>query len=281
MKFSKIGGLLQEQDSTGKRSLTKDDLQVMALLKWLEENGENEVTANDISEIGEFYYLSQYEVDGVNGSFTVGDDYDMLRSSRESIEQMIDDLGYESFNLDFVKAHLNEKRLIKYAYEYFSEDVYNYPEGYFEDSQRMLSSKQDEEVEILERKKSRIERTKQQFENMLGGENDEWAESKIQDIEEILSDLNLEIEEIKSNPEGDFSDDLIDEQVEISVGSVRDNPWGFIEDLNINFEEFIDKDDFIQEIIDVDGYGHVLNSYDGNADEVYVNGDLFYVMRID
>lgn len=281
MKFSKIGGLLQEQDSTGRRTLTKDDLQVMALLKWLEENGENEVTANDISEIGEFYYLSQYEVDGVNGSFTVGDDYDMLRSSRESIEQMIDDMGYESFNLDFVKAHLNEKRLINYAYDYFSEDVYNYPEGYFEDSQRMLSSKQDEEVEILERKKSRIERTKQQFENMLGGENDEWAESKIQDIQEILSDLDLEIEEIKSYPEGDFPDELIDEQVRISMGSVRDNPWGFIEDLNINFEEFIDKDDFIQEIIDVDGYGHVLNSYDGNADEVYVNGDLFYVMRID
>jgi hypothetical protein len=281
MKFSKIGGLLQEQDSTGRRTLTKDDLQVMALLQWLEENGENEVTANDISEIGEFYYLSQYEVDGVNGSFTVGDDYDMLRSSRESIEQMIDDMGYESFNLDFVKAHLNEKRLIDYAYDYFSEDVYNYPEGYFEDSQRMLSSKQDEEVEILERKKSRIERTKQQFENMLGGENDEWAESKIQDIQEILSDLDLEIEEIKSYPEGDFPDELIDEQVRISVGSVRDNPWGFIEDLNINFEEFIDKDDFIQEIIDVDGYGHVLNSYDGSTDEVYVNGDLFYVMRID
>jgi hypothetical protein len=145
----------------------------------------------------------------------------------------------------------------------------------------MLSSKQDEEVEILERKKSRIERTKQQFENMLGGENDEWAESKIQDIQEILTDLDLEIEEIKSDPQGDFSDDIIDEQVKISVRNVGHDPWGFIEDHNINFEEFIDKDDFIQEIIDVDGYGHVLNSYDGSTDEVYVNGDLFYVMRID
>jgi hypothetical protein len=43
----------------------------------------------------------------------------------------------------------------------------------------------------------------------------------------------------------------------------------------------VDKDAFIQGVIDADGYGHTINSYDGNADEIYINDTLFYVMRID
>ena len=43
----------------------------------------------------------------------------------------------------------------------------------------------------------------------------------------------------------------------------------------------IDKDEFIQDVIDTDGYGHTINSYDGSADEVTIQDQLFYVMRID
>ena len=49
----------------------------------------------------------------------------------------------------------------------------------------------------------------------------------------------------------------------------------------LEWEHYIDKDEFIQDVIDTDGYGHTINSYDGSADEVRVNDQLFYVMRID
>jgi len=31
----------------------------------------------------------------------------------------------------------------------------------------------------------------------------------------------------------------------------------------------------------LDGYGHFLARYDGDAHEVYADGELFYIMRID
>ena len=51
--------------------------------------------------------------------------------------------------------------------------------------------------------------------------------------------------------------------------------WG------LDWEEYVDKDEFINGVVDADGYGHTLNGYDGTAEEITVLGDLYYVMRID
>jgi hypothetical protein len=51
--------------------------------------------------------------------------------------------------------------------------------------------------------------------------------------------------------------------------------WG------LDISDYINKDDFIYGVIDTDGYGHTMNGYDGSADEVYVEDNLYYVMRID
>ena len=53
-----------------------------------------------------------------------------------------------------------------------------------------------------------------------------------------------------------------------------------MEEYGLEFEDYVDKDDYIQGVIDADGYG-IVNGYDGNVDEVYVQNELFYVMRID
>jgi hypothetical protein len=53
------------------------------------------------------------------------------------------------------------------------------------------------------------------------------------------------------------------------------NEWG------LEWNEYVDKDAFIKAVIDEDGYGHTLNGYDGSADEVTIQDELFYVMRID
>ena len=55
----------------------------------------------------------------------------------------------------------------------------------------------------------------------------------------------------------------------------------FIVDFGLEVSQFINKGKFIEEIINTDGYGHTLNRYDGSADEVFVDGDLFFIMRID
>jgi hypothetical protein len=115
----------------------------------------------------------------------------------------------------------------------------------------------------------------------MDGENDDQLQDKIDELNDASAEYESEIEEIEENPDGDFPDELIENKVEELLSDVRYDPESFITELGLEWNNFIDKDEFIQGVIDADGYGHTINSYDGSADEVYVNDELFYVMRID
>ena len=58
------------------------------------------------------------------------------------------------------------------------------------------------------------------------------------------------------------------------------DPMNFIRELGLELDNFINKRDFIEGVIDADGYGHTLSSYDGNADEVTVEGFTYWVIRL-
>ena len=45
------------------------------------------------------------------------------------------------------------------------------------------------------------------------------------------------------------------------------------------FLEFVDVDGVIEDIINDDSYGSIINRYDGNDDEYKVNGKWYHVMR--
>lgn len=48
----------------------------------------------------------------------------------------------------------------------------------------------------------------------------------------------------------------------------------------MNAEDFVDRDAFIQGVVDEDGYGQ-LSPYDGNYEVFDVMGTSYYVFRID
>jgi hypothetical protein len=50
--------------------------------------------------------------------------------------------------------------------------------------------------------------------------------------------------------------------------------------LKIVNQNYVNVDGVIDDIIEADGYGHTLNFYDGNADEVTIQNETYYVMRI-
>ena len=58
-----------------------------------------------------------------------------------------------------------------------------------------------------------------------------------------------------------------------------DDIEGTIQHYGLNIEEFIDKDGFIQDIINADGYGQ-LSSYDGSYDTVIINDTEYYIFRV-
>ena len=160
-------------------------------------------------------------------------------------------------------------------------DVENNSDVYFDDSERQLSDEQEEKIGIL---KMRISQTQQLISNLEeqdDDENDDSIQEKIEELEDLIVEYEDEIGDIENDPEGDFPQDLIDDKVEELVSDVRRDPENFMNEFGLEWERYIDKDDFIQGVIDTDGYGHTLNRYDGSADEIYVQDQLFYVMRID
>jgi hypothetical protein len=145
----------------------------------------------------------------------------------------------------------------------------------------MLSNKQEEKIEILRKRIEYNTVTIEKLEAQMDGENDDLIQEKIDELNELSEEYIAEIEEIEEDPDGEFPDELIDEKVESLVSDARYDPESFMSEMGLSWSEYVDKDEFIEGVIEADGYGHTLNSYDGTADEVYVNDKLFYVMRID
>ena len=282
MKFSMIKGILPEQDST-KGPVDMIDVKANVLYEWLIENGEDpdEVSISDIEHRGSYYDTDEFEVEGVDGVFTVGTDNEMMSSSKQSLEEMIDEMGYEGFSRSLLEEFIDEEEVSYYAKDFYEDDVYSNPESYLDDDKRMLSNKQKEQVDIFEMRKDRLNRSIEQFLNGLGGENDEWYRRKIKELEGIVEEFDEEIEMIKGDPDGDYPEDLVSQVIDDNVREVKRNPMQFMDDFGLDFSNFINKKKFIEEIINTDGYGHTLNRYDGSADEVFVDGDLFFIMRID
>ena len=282
MKFSMIDRLLPEQDSK-KGYAEMLDAKANVLYEWLIENGEDpdEISISDIEHRGSYYDTDEFEVNGVDGIFAVGTEDEMISSSTEYLKDYIDEMGYEGFSESFLEQFIDEDEVAEYARDFYDQDVYDNPESYLDESRRMLSSQQQEQVDIFEMRKDRLGRSIEQFLKGLGGENDEWYRGKIKELEGIIEEYDVEIEMIKSDPDGGFPEELVSQVIDDNVREVKRNPMQFIDDFGLEVSNFINRREFIQEVIDTDGYGHTLNRYDGNADEVFVDGDLFFVMRID
>ena len=282
MKFSMIKGILPEQDSK-KGPVDMIDVKTNVLYEWLLENGEDpdEVSISDIEHRGSYYDTDEFAVEGIDKIFAVGTDDEMMSSAKEYLEDYIEEVGYGGYDNSLLEEYIDEEEVAYYAKDFYEDDVYSNPESYLDDDKRMLSSKQKEQVDIFEMRKDRLGRSIEQFLNGLGGENDEWYRRKIEELEVIIEEFNEEIEMIKGDPDGDYPETLVSQVIDDNVSEVKRDPMRFIDDFGLEISNYINKEKFIKEIINNDGYGEILNRYDGTADEIFLDGDLFFVMRID
>jgi len=250
----------------------------------IESINENKIDVYNIIPNGTHYDTTEFEV--INAGlddrrYAVGNEDEMQSSSYEAVENLIDDIGYEGFNASFARQHIDEDAVADYAEETYDDDVRQNPDVYFDDSERLLSDEQEEKIGILKMRISQTQKLISNFEEQYDGEDDESVEEKIDELTDLIVEYEDEIDEIENSPEGEFPNDLIDDKVQELVSEVRRDPESFMNDFGLDWEHYIDKDEFIQDVIDTDGYGHTINSYDGSADEITIQDQLFYVMRID
>jgi hypothetical protein len=245
----------------------------------------SKIDVYNIVSTGEFYDTTEFEViDSSNvesNRYAVGDEDEMKSSAYDYVDQLIDDIGYRGFSENFAKGYIDEEEVIRYAEDLFDDDVRENPESYIDEEDRLLSRDQEEKIEQLRIRISQAESMIERFESEMDGDNDDDLQERVDEMNERIEELNDEITEIEEDPEGDYPEDKIEEAIENRMSDVRYDITGFMEDFGLNWEDYIDKDEFIEGVIDADGYGHTLNSYDGNADEMKVMDKWYYVMRLD
>jgi hypothetical protein len=244
---------------------------------------ENKIDVYHIIPDGEFYDTTQFIVIDAgldDREYAVGTESEMESSSYDRVDSLLDDIGYDGFGKNFVMGHIDTDEVVSYFRDFFEDDAANEPSAYVDEEYRMLSDEQEDQIRFMKEKIEAFELKIERLEYELGGEDDDEIQSDIDEINEEIEGLNDEISDIESSPEGDYPEDKIEEAVEDRLRDVKYDPESYINDWGLDYENFINRREFVKDVVDTDGYGHTLNGYDGNADEQKVQDEWFYVMRI-
>jgi hypothetical protein len=222
-------------------------------------------------------------VDGTE--WAVGDEGEMEQASREAVESMLDDIGIEGFNRSFVENHIDEDGVESYIRDFFDHDVNENPEVYLDDDSKNLSSSQEEEIAKLKQEEVELETERDEL-NSDDFEED-YIEQRTSEIETRLLEIQDEIEEINDNPNGDYDQNDIDKIIDDQVYQYTSNIESFVSNfMGMDYfqwildHDFINKEELIESVVDSDGYGVSLSSYDGDVNEEVIDGTTYYIVRV-
>ena len=242
------------------------------------------------------YGLTQFEniIDGTE--WAVGDESEMEQASLSAVESLLDDIGFEGFNPSFIENHIDEDGVESYIRDFFNHDVYDNPESYLDDDNKEISSSQKQEIAELRQEEIELDTKRNELETQKEAYdtgNEDWEEQydafndMISEIEDRLLEIQDEIEEINNNPDGDYNEDDIEKVIDDRVSEYTSNIESFVNNfIGVEYlqwildHDFIDKDAFIESVVDSDGYGISLNSYDGDVNEEVIDGRTYYIIRV-
>jgi hypothetical protein len=226
------------------------------------------------------YVLKEFTTTEFQGRWKVGDSDDTEREAVRYVKDMLDDVGYDGYNESFVMEHFDDDSFRVYLKDFFEEDVYNNPEVYLDDSDKELSRSQEARIVELKQMVSNLESER----DSLDDEDEDYSDEYDRMGDEI-DEANNEIEEIENDPDGEYDEYKLDSIVADKISEHRYDAKDFYENYlgGDDFSEwatsngFINEDDFAQAVVDADGYGTVLNNYDGSEENVSFEGETYYI----
>ena len=280
--------LEQYQQQYDSQENANEDTDLVANIEALEEE------LDEYKELADVYFLlpaayghyglTLFENIKDGNEWAVGDESEMEEAAREATEQLLDDVGIQGFNRSFLENYVDEDAVEGYIRDFFSHDVYENPDVYLDDSDREISNSQKQELENL--KQEEIELNSERDELDPDEFDEDYIEQRTSEIEDRLLKIQDEIEEINDNPDGDFDEDAIESAIDDRVSEYSRDLESFVSNFIgtdyfdwIVDNNFINKEDFIQGVVDADGYGMCLNTYDGDYNEEVVDGRTYYIVR--
>jgi hypothetical protein len=204
------------------------------------------------------FYVLTNDLEESKERWAVGDNYDTHMSAYERIDELIDDIGIKGFNQGFVEDYIDVEELKETFREDEENNVRENLEDYFDEDEFEYS---DPEVQ------KRIDE----------------LEARLEDSEidqEEADELNEELDELKDSDKT-IPENLIEEKVEDLISDLVDDPMSVIENYGLEIENYIDTRAFKEGLLQSDGVGHTLNTYDGDYDTIEFNDETYYILQIE
>lgn len=264
---------------------TKLETQISQLQEQLEEYNHYSDVYDLEPDIDRHYgHLQKFNIEKLGESYAIGDESQIEDATRESLEEYVEDTSLDSFPSWLIKQNINEDQIVSYIEEYYNESIYYAPENYLDDEDRELSNEQKEKYQGYKKRYDQLEERTFELSRAREVEKNEDRKDQIMEvirkIEGVMDNLMQEIDEITENPEGDFSDETIEEKIEMYTDYAKENPLSALDNLEIDYKDFVDVSGLIDDIIRHDGYVTV-SAYDGNVDEVYFDGETYFIVRVE
>jgi len=241
-----------------------------------------------------FYGMDQFEVIGVDNlvyrMYSVGTESEMDEGALDYAEGVIRDMGIDGFNESFIEDHIDTDYLKSYVEDWYTDDVWQNPDVFFNDNDYELTTEQEERQEHLESYIEELEtyisdleeqQTSMEFDTDNEDEynqEQEELQNKIDVATENRDKAQDELDDIE--PDKEPTQEMVDKVVEDKVDEVLDDPISFIKEMGLDIKNFINEKDLAEALVESDGWG-VMNGYDGNYDSESVNNETYYVMRVE
>ena len=250
--------------------------------EWLmNEIGEDEDIYNLIPETDNFYpgeimafkWMGENETDS---EYIVGEWDEVYEFAKFRLDELVSDIGLlESFNEDYLMNYIDIDSLVSYFESWYDDYVRDDWESIFEEDELPMSTEQKKRHEELDQEIEELYRKTRDTDNFPYS-SDERGEiyDKIEELEEERDDLTL-------SPEGEPTEEMIEEKVNNYLSDVRSYPQQYLKEYELDIEEFVNKDEVIEDAVDTDGVGHNISHYDGIEYDIRIDGQDYYVFRMD
>ena len=260
------------------------------------------------------YGLEQYENNEDGGTYAIGDE-DEIDIAMDDYAQSRIDNGVDYFEDWYLEDHLEPNDS---AIEQFAEEEADHRLDDMDDEQILEEAgydsmdeakeqweEKDSEKDDIEERMNDLSMEKDELESEqadLDYEEDEdyyneleeeidLKQDEIGDLEIELNDLENEMERLLEISEGEdleqAKDELRESYTENTLEEIRNDGVSYFTD-NLGFDKesamdsffWLDEDSLKESIKNDEGY-EALASYDGNVDEVYIDGVLYLIIRTD
>ena len=220
------------------------------------------------------YSLKLFTDEVNNKEWAIGTDSEAEESAFDSIDSLIDDVGYGGAVSDwYFENAIDGDKVAEWIEDDIDAWVREEPSSYI-----------NEDPEISEEDQKKVDDLEAQIEELETKKTKTRSKKLVAEIEEQIETLQEQIDELSNADE--YSEDQIQEAIDSQVEEYRNDPIGRLSDMGYDkinkefWEQFIDHDKFINGIISDDGRGPTLSSYDSEEREIEYNGTTYYIYRI-